>query len=349
MRRFYLLLASSLLLLGFGCQSPSSNDVTKTEPTTLTLYTYESLAADYGLLPKILSQFEQTNNVTVEVVSFADTGTMLNQLIQEKDAPKADVVMGLDNVDFVQANATALLQSYQPQRAAELAPDLWFDDNYSMTPFDYGYVGFVYDSEAIQFPEAISLADLATSTYKNKIIIEQAGLSSPGTQLMIWANAALGTEGAKTFWDNLADTVLTVAPDWSTAYYSQFLEGEAPIVLSYLTSPAYHIDQESTERYKAIPIKEGYLRQVEGIGVVAGADQTAEAQAFIDYILSDDVQNQIPTTQWMFPVLGDPAALPAAYSKIIVPQADEILTVSTNKLGTNYGNWLADWNEAFGL
>lgn len=351
MKKYFTSLGVFVLLVTFaGCSEDQVTPPVTTKPTTLTVYTYDSLSADYGLLPQIVTQFEQAQDVTLDIVSFSDTGVMLNQLIAERDEPKADVVLGLDNITFEEAQAQAVLQAYQPKRAEKIPKRLRFDDNNTMTPFDYGYVGFVYDSEAIQFPEPVSLTQLATDpAYKDKIIIEQPGLSSPGTQLLFWTHAALGEPGAETFWQAMTEQVLTVAPDWNTAYYSMFLNGEAPIVLSYLTSPAYHIDQEGTERYKAIPIKEGYLEQVEGVAVVNGTDAGDTAGAFIDYLLTDEVQNKIPTTQWMFPVLGDPTEWPEAYGKIITPSHDEIHTIKPSTVANSYELWLTEWNKIFGF
>lgn len=342
------LFIASLLLAGCGATSTTTINTTE-EPTTLTVYAYDSLTAEYGLLPNILKDFEGQNNTQVEVVSFSDTGSMLNQLILEKDAPKADIVMGLDNVDYVKASENNVLAPYTPERASDIPEDLWFDKEFTMTPFDYGYIGFVYDSEQITFSDPISLADLAGPAYADKIIIEQAGASSPGTQLLLWTNAALGEEQADAFWLNMSKNVFQVAPDWSTAYYTLFLGGEAPIVLSYLTSPAYHIDQEGTYQYKTIPIKEGYIRQVEGVSVVTGSDQPEVAGNFIDYILEDSVQNSIPTTQWMMPIFGDPSTWPQAYTEITIPSAAESLQVPAEDIKTNLPTWIQEYNTTFGL
>ncbi|MDP3970115.1 MAG: thiamine ABC transporter substrate-binding protein [bacterium] len=351
------LLAVSMLTALFfgGCTFGRLDDDKKdsvnqsSEPTTITLYAYDSLTADYGLLPQMLTQFEEDNNAKVKVVSFDDTGTMLGQVIQEKDKPKADLVMGLDNVDYIQVSKNDIFTSYKSGLSEEIGDKLKFGNDNLMTPFDFGYIGFVYDTEAIEFPEAISLTDLSTDTYRDKVIIEQAGISSPGTQLLLWTNAALGDNDADIFWRGMARNVLTVAPDWTTAYYSMFLNDEAPIVLSYLTSPAYHIDQEQTERYAAVPIKEGYVRQIEGIGIVNGTEQKELAQNFVDYLLTDEVQNKIPTTQWMFPVLGNESEWPEAFNKIIVPEKKQILSIPEDELTANLDQWLKEWNQTFSI
>ena len=317
MKKF--LLACSLLAMT-GCTQP--NTANMNEPVTLTIYTYDSLAADYGLLPKITDQFEQANQLTLNIVSFPDTGAMINQLLAEQNNPQADVVVGIDHTDLARY------------------PDLFSQP----TAFDYGYVGFVYDTESIQFTEPVSLETLAEDpAYKDKIIIEQPGLSSPGTQLLLWGQTVF-EDDANEFWEALDKQVLTVAPDWNTAYYSMFLNGEAPIVLSYLTSPAYHIDQEGTYRYQAVPITDGYLKQTEYAAAIS--DQPA-VTTFLEYLMSEPVQNQIATTQWMFPV-SPTATVPAAYSEIITPNPEETLVPSNSTIAAHYDSWLQQWNGVFG-
>ena len=48
----------------------------------------------------------------------------------------------------------------------------------------------------------------------------------------------------------LKGRMLTVTPGWSESY-GLFTKGEAPMVLSYTTSPAYHMIAEGTEKYQA--------------------------------------------------------------------------------------------------
>ncbi|MFA6475076.1 MAG: thiamine ABC transporter substrate-binding protein [Patescibacteria group bacterium] len=345
MKKIYILL--TVFLFGTGCVKSTP---VATEPTTLTVYTYDSLSADYGLLPAIKDQFEQDHQITLNIVSFTDTGAMLNQLIAEKNNPKADVVLGLDNINLPDLKTNNLLDPYKPTRASAIPKRLRFDNDFTMTPFDYGYVSFVYDSQALTFSEPISLMELVNnSAYNKKIIIEQPGLSSPGTQLLFWAHQALGDDQAKEFFDKLSNQVLTVAPDWNTAYYSMFLNDQAPIVLSYVTSPAYHIDQEQTDRYKTIPITDGYLPQVEGVGLVHGSAATTLGQQFIDYMLSQPVQQAIPTTQWMFPVLKNEVTLPDAYSQIITPNLKTSLPLDEITIQNNYTPYLEQWHTSFGL
>ncbi len=353
MKKYFIIIPIILLSAAaiFIFKSANKNNTAPfaNQKQNLTVYTYDSLSAEWGLIPTFIKNFEKENNAIVTIITFPDTGTMLNQLILEKNKPKADIVMGLDNINFASAQQNQLLQPYKPTNAEKVPTDLWFDNNYTMTPFDYGYVGFVYNSKKINFDKEISLKELASDKYKNKIIIEQPGLSSPGTQLLLWSKIALNKNDYQTFWQGMKKNILKVTPDWGTAYYSLFLKDEAPIVLSYLTSPAYHIDQEKNKQYKAIAIKEGYFRQVEGVGLINNAKNAELAKKYIDYVLTDSVQKNIPTTQWMFPILASSSSLPVAYSEIITPQPKQILSISNQEITNNFSTWLKEWNKLFGI
>ena len=54
-------------------------------------------------------------------------------------------------------------------------------------------------------------------------------------------------------WKKLKGRVLITAPGWSEAY-ALFTKGEVPIVFSYVTSPAYHMIEEKTDKYPKIVI-----------------------------------------------------------------------------------------------
>ena len=108
---------------------------------------------------------------------------------------------------------------------------------------------------------------------------------------------------------------------WSIAY-GIYTNGEAPIVLSYGTSPVYHLISESTERYQALVLDDVAWAQIEGAGIVKGSKNPELAKAALDYLLSIPMQEALPESQFMYPVRVD-AKLPESFK--IAAQASEIL------------------------
>ena len=114
------------------------------------------------------------------------------------------------------------------------------------------------------------------------------------------------------------------------------------MVLSYTTSPPYHVEYEGTDRYRAALFREGHYAQVEGIGILRGSRNPEGARKFVDYILGKSFQEVIPLTNWMYPVRGD-ASLPASFSYAPVPETSLLLDSQDIQ---EYGRiWVDRWVE----
>ena len=79
---------------------------------TLTIYTYDSFAADWGPGPKIEQAFEAKCGCDVNFVALDDGVSILNRLRLEGGNSKADIVLGLDNNLMAEAKKTGLLAEH---------------------------------------------------------------------------------------------------------------------------------------------------------------------------------------------------------------------------------------------
>ena len=206
---------------------------------TLTVYTYESFTAEWGPGPQVEKAFEAECGCDLKFVSVADGVALLNRVKLEGAATKADIVLGLDTNLTAEAKATGLFAPSGIDAAAINVPGGWSDDTF--VPFDYGYFAVVYDSEKLPNPPK-SLKELVEGDPAQKIVIQDPRTSTPGLGLLLWVRSVYGDEAPEA-WAKLRNRVLTVTPGWSEAY-GLFTKGEAPMVLSYTTSPAYHIVAE---------------------------------------------------------------------------------------------------------
>ena len=121
-----------------------------------------------------------------------------------------------------------------------------------------------------------------------------------------------------------------------------FTRGEVPIVLSYVTSPAYHLEYEKTERYKTVLFKEGMFRQIEFAGILKGAKHPERARQFIDFMLTAGFQDAIPLTNWMFPAAPH-SPLPDSFR--IVPKPEKHLTLDGGRIEAKNADWLRAWSR----
>jgi thiamine transport system substrate-binding protein len=303
----------------------------------LVIYAYDSFVSEWGPAGKVVPKFEQATGIEVEVVSVGDAGQVLSRVILEKDRPRADIAVGIDNNLLARALEEKVFEPYRSPNLERVPPDLRFDPSHSVTPFDYGYFAFVYDSAALKEPPR-SLEELTEPRFRERIIVEDPRTSSPGLGLLLWTIAVYG-EGYLDYWERLEPNLLTITDGWDTAY-GMFTSGEAPLVLSYTTSPAYHLEYEQTERYQALIFEKGNYLQIEGMGILRGAPHPEAARQYIDFILTEDFQVEIPLTNWMYPVVP---VVPTPDSFRLAPRPKLSLQLPAEAISKLQERWIDAW------
>lgn len=275
------------------------------ETPVLQVLTYDSFTSEWGPGPAVEKAFEATCACDLQFVPAGDGAALLARVQLEGAASDADVVLGLDTSLTAAASATQLFAPHGKNPALDLPVD--YADPLFL-PFDWGWFGFVYDKTKVTEPpktfEQLAASDL-------KIVIQDPRSSTPGLGLLLWVKAAHGDKAADV-WRGLADNIVTVTPGWSEAY-GLFTEGEADMVLSYTTSPAYHLIAEKDDTKAAALFDEGHYMQIEVAGKLAATDQPELADKFLDFMLSDAFQSAIPETNWMYPAVTPAAGLPAGF------------------------------------
>jgi thiamine transport system substrate-binding protein len=306
---------------------------------TLTIYTYESFVSDYGPGAKIKSAFETKCACEIAWVSLGDGVALLNRLKLEGRETKADVVLGLDTNLTDEARQLGVFGTHGVDMSLAKVPGGWSDTEF--LPFDYGHFAVVYDSDKMKVPPK-SLDELVNGDPTQKIILEDPRASTPGLGFLLWMKSVYG-DNAPEAWKKLAPRILTTAPGWSEAY-ALFTKGEAPMVFSYITSPAYHMVEEKTMRYQAAAFSEGHYLQIEVAGLIAASPHHELAQKFLRFMLSPEFQNEIPTTNWMMPAGETSVTLPDAFNQLVKPE--KTLLFTPEDVNKNRRQWIDEWLKA---
>ncbi|RLA11306.1 MAG: thiamine ABC transporter substrate-binding protein, partial [Gammaproteobacteria bacterium] len=174
-----------------------------------------------------------------------------------------------------------------------------------------------------------------------QILIQDPRTSTPGLGLLLWIKKVYGDRSDEA-WAKLSDRIVTVSKGWSEAY-GLFLKGEAAMVLSYTTSPAYHIIAEQDERYAAARFSEGHYQQIEVAGLLASSRQQALARLFLEFMQEPEFQSIIPTTNWMYPASLERSKLPPAFRQLIDPAP--ALLFSDIEIADKRRQWVYEWLE----
>ncbi len=328
--------ASGLMLLATmaGAETPA-RPVLPVLPV-LTVLTYDSFLSEWGPGPAIERAFEAQCGCDLRLEGAGDGAALLARLQLEGSDSPADVVVGLDTALAARAAATGL---FAPHGQAPM-PDLpvpWEDP--LLLPYDWGWFAFVYEAARLPHPPA-SLEELAASPVR--VVIEDPRSSTPGLGLLLWVEAAYGPRAGE-IWRALADNIVTVTPGWSEAY-GLFLEGEAEMVLSYTTSPLYHLIAEGDAGKAAAPFAEGHYLQIELAGVLKASRQPDLARRFLAFLGSDPVQAVLPTTNWMYPARMPATGLPEGFDRAIRPERS--LLLSPAEAEARRGPATATWRAA---
>ncbi len=309
---------------------------------TLTVYTYESFTSEWGPGPKVKEAFEKTCGCNVNFVSVADGVALLSRLKLEGAGTKADVVLGLDTNLTTEAKATGLFDASGIDVGGLKVPGGYKDDVF--VPYDYGHFAVIYDTQTIKNPPQ-SMKDLVEGDPSQKIVIEDPRTSTPGLGLLLWVKSVYGDEAPEA-WAKLKKRVLTVTPGWSEAY-GLFTKGEAPMVLSYTTSPAYHMVAENTDRYQAAAFSEGHYIQIEVAGLLKNAPDKELARDFLKFMVTPGFQDTIPTNNWMMPVSATSQPLPDAFGKLVNPS--KTFLMSSDEVAENRKAWIDEWLAAMSM
>jgi len=312
---------------------------TTVDAKKLTVYTYDSFVSEWGPGPIIEQKFEDKYNIDLELIAVDSAATLLNKVILEGSNTKADIVLGLDMNLFDSADKSGLFINHSLDNLENdiMLPIKW--DSKVFVPYNYGYFAFVYNNTKLLNPPK-SMDELINST-DARIVIQDPRTSTPGLGLLIWMKALYGND-AKNKWVKLNKKIISVTKGWTDAYYNFFMAGEADLVLSYSTSPAAHIMFEENYEISAAIFEEGNYVSIEFAGILKSSNNQRMANNFLRFMISDDFQSVLPSTNIMYPIANN-LMLPEAFNKIEVP---DMLQIDPEEINKNKDEWINEWLNA---
>ncbi|MBL8597256.1 MAG: thiamine ABC transporter substrate binding subunit [Devosia sp.] len=321
------------VILAFAAFLALGHPAAAQDKPNLTVYTYDSFTAEWGPGPALKAGFEASCACTLTYVAAEDGISAFRRVQLEGPTTKADLVVGLDNFIAGDARASGLFAPHGLDLSGLNLPQPWTEADF--VPFDYGYFAFVYNKETVPTPPT-SFEELMALPESFKIVVMDPRSSTPGLGLVVWIRQAYG-DRAPEIWAGLKPHILTMSRGWSEGY-GLFLKGEADMVVSYTTSPAFHALTENDTRYAAATFSEGHIAQIEVSGILRSSPNQDLARQFLTYMISAEGQKAIPQTNWMFPVIDLGADLPEAFG---APPA-KTLPVDEAAVTANRNAWIEE-------
>lgn len=328
-----MLLTSAMVITLMGCGSsgggesaPAADSTAKSETTEADAQESEPAAVQgggelvvyspnsEGLMNATIPLFEEKYGIKVEVIQ-AGTGELVKRIQSEQNDPYADVLFGgswslmYDNEDlwepYVSANDGNVLDAYK-----------------NTCGFITGNVldgsCLIVNTDLIGDIPMEGYADLLNPELKGKIsTADPANSSSAFAQLtnILLAVGGYEDEAAWQYVEDLFTNIDGKICESSSAVYKGVADGEYVVGLSY-EDPCAQLVKDGAP-VKIIYPKEGSVYLPASATIIKGAKNMDNAKLFIDFILSEEVQNIWGSTLTNRPVMKD-----AQTSDFMTPMAD---------------------------
>jgi thiamine transport system substrate-binding protein len=331
-----------------GAPQTEQAEIQEAEPETVILMSHDS----FNVSEEVVNAFEEANNVQIEFLRAGDAGAALNQAILSKENPLADVFFGVDNTFFSRAIEAGIFEPYASPLLAEIPEEFKLDPENRLLPVDYGDVCLNYDKQWFEeqgLTPPANLEDLTKEEYAGLTVVENPATSSPGLAFLMATVAHFGEPGYLDYWEQLVANEVQVVNGWNEAYYEEFTryEGTRPIVVSYASSPpaeVYFAEEPPAEAPTASVIgDQSCFRQIEFSGILAGTSRRELAEKLIDFLLSQEFQEDIPLNMFVFPV-NQQAALPEVFVEY-AELAPNPATLPPEEIAAKREAWINAWTE----
>lgn len=295
---FAILLAMVLLISAVGCSGSSTEDSgttdasdssSSTEGGSLVIYTNSGSDGRDEWLTKRAA--EEGFNVTVV------NGAIVSRLIAEKNAPIADIIWGLNSFSYEILKDEGVLEAYTPSWADEVTEGLNDEEGYYYATALQAIL-LCYDSSQLTTAAPTDWTDLWTkSAYTGKY--EFATDTGTGTFRCFLAgllsryadeNGYMGVsdEGWKQvelYYEN------GVSASSGTDLYAKIADTTSPVIMGQMWSSGVEARdaQYGTTTEYVVP-EEGVPFAVEALALVKGSSKTEEAQRFVEWFGSAEIQ-----------------------------------------------------------
>ena len=319
----------------------------ETQQVTLRLLAHDSFTPTDG----IFDSFTKETGISVEIVRGGDAGTLVTKAVLASGHPEADVLWGVDNTLLSRAlDANVFVPHMSVHRddldktAVALAP------NGEVTPVDSGDVCINYDKAWFaerNISPPLTLQALTSSTYRNLLVVPNPVSSSPGLAFLL-ATIAEFDDDWQTWWTAMRDNDVLIVESWSDAYYGHFTaasDGSRPLVVSYATSPPAEVlfaDPRPTDAPTAVAARTCF-RQYEFAGILRGTEHEQAAGLLIDFLVSPTFQNDLPLTQFVWPI-NTTAEVPREFLDYAL-RPENPLMIDSATIAARRAEWLDQFSD----
>lgn len=293
-------LFSATMLTLSACGSDSNNETEGGAGDSDKLVVYSPNSE--GLINATIPAFEEQYGVTVELIQ-AGTGELFTKLESEKESPVADVVFGGGYAQY--SMSEDLFEEYVSDENENVIEE-YQNSTGLYTPYTLDGSVLIVNPDLVGDMDITSYEDLSNPELKGQIASgDPANSSSSFAQLtnMLAAKGGYESDEAWEYVKELYTNVDGKISSSSSNVYRAVADGEMAVGLSYEDPVAKLINDGAN--VEIVYPDEGVVFLPASAAIINGAQNRDNAEKFIDFIISQEIQNVLSTTTTNRPVRED--------------------------------------------
>ena len=306
-----------------GAQAAASGE----EEPVLVVYTARSEALNNAVIP----EFEKDTGIKVEVV-VAGTGELLKRAQSEKDNPLGDIFWVADQT-MLSSSKDLFMEYVSPEDSNML--EAFRNNTGYFTPAFADPTVMIVNKDLKGDMKIDGFEDLLNPELKGKIAFGDPVNSSYAFQSLLAMLYGMGKDGdplSDQAWDYVDQFIANLDGKMcnsSSQVYKGVAEGEYVVGLTW-EDPAANYVKEGAAVEVVFP-KEGAIFPGESVQILKGCKHPENAKKFVDYMLSEKIQNAVGSNLTVRPLRKD-----ATLADYMTPQSEI-------KLFDNYDEgWVAE-------
>ena len=305
MIRIYTLFFSLFLVTSCANENQENNLEKQNERESLTLYTHRHYDSD----KLIFKRFEETTGIIINVVK-ASADELIQKMETEGNQSPADLLLTVDAGRLVRAKNKNLLQSANSDILNSTIPmHLKDSSNYWFGLTKRARV-IVYNKETVTSSDLADYEDLVNEKWKNKILIRSSN-NIYNQSLMASIIANKGIDSAKVWAEGIVNNFARSPKGNDRDQVKAILakEGDLAIINTYYLGKLINSkDSNEVAAGNAVGIffpnqeNRGTHINVSGIGIAKNSKNKLNAVKFIEYLISEEVQEIFANANYEYPV-----------------------------------------------
>ncbi|MDN6289866.1 MAG: ABC transporter substrate-binding protein [Tetragenococcus koreensis] len=255
-----------------------------------------------GLINATIPAFEEQYGVTVDLIQ-AGTGELFTKLESEKESPVADIIFGGGYSQY--SMSEDLFEEYVSDENDNVIED-YQNTTGLYTPYTLDGSVLIVNPDLVGDMDITSYEDLTNPELKGQISSGDPANSSSSFAQLTNMLAAKGGYESDEAWDYVKDLYTNVDGKISSSssnVYRAVADGEMAVGLSY-EDPVAKLISDGANVEIVYP-EEGVVFLPASAAIIKGAQNRENAERFIDFIVSQEIQNVLSTTTTNRPVRED--------------------------------------------